>query len=184
MGKFNKNFKSADRHDRKMHKAVCDSCGRECEVPFLPSGDKPVFCDNCFRNKPGSDQGRRRDNKRSDFGPKRMYSAICSKCGKSCELPFEPRGNKPVFCSECFEKGGRDTAQPSNIAHDQFAALNKKLDKIIELLERCGNQKENPAEPTEEKPAKASKISKQKKEAETKKAKMAKNKKPSVKKKK
>ena len=34
---------------REMHKAVCADCGEECEVPFKPSGDRPVYCRECFR---------------------------------------------------------------------------------------------------------------------------------------
>ncbi|MBT4935846.1 DNA-directed RNA polymerase [Candidatus Woesearchaeota archaeon] len=34
--------------DREMHKAVCGDCGKECEVPFKPSGDRPVYCKECF----------------------------------------------------------------------------------------------------------------------------------------
>jgi CxxC-x17-CxxC domain-containing protein len=37
-----------------MHKAVCAECGADCEVPFKPTGDKPVFCSNCFRGKEGA----------------------------------------------------------------------------------------------------------------------------------
>ena len=33
---------------REMHKAVCAECGNECEVPFKPSGDRPVYCRDCF----------------------------------------------------------------------------------------------------------------------------------------
>lgn len=33
---------------REMHKAVCTSCQKECEVPFKPSGDRPVLCKECF----------------------------------------------------------------------------------------------------------------------------------------
>jgi CxxC-x17-CxxC domain-containing protein len=32
----------------------------------------------------------------------RMYAAICSLCGRGTEVPFEPRGNRPVYCRECF----------------------------------------------------------------------------------
>ena len=35
--------------------------------------------------------------------PRQMYPAICSNCGKETEVPFEPRGDKPVFCRECFQ---------------------------------------------------------------------------------
>jgi len=34
---------------KEMHKAVCGDCGNECEVPFKPSGDRPVYCRDCFR---------------------------------------------------------------------------------------------------------------------------------------
>ncbi len=40
----------------EMHKAICDNCGKECEVPFRPTQGKPIFCSDCFRNqKEGSD---------------------------------------------------------------------------------------------------------------------------------
>lgn len=46
-------FNSNNRFDRfkKMHKATCDKCKKECEVPFKPSGDKPVYCKDCFMKK-------------------------------------------------------------------------------------------------------------------------------------
>ncbi len=37
-----------ERTQREMHPAVCSSCGRETMVPFLPRGDKPVYCSSCF----------------------------------------------------------------------------------------------------------------------------------------
>ncbi len=40
---------------REMHKAVCADCKKECEVPFKPSGDRPVYCKDCFsKHKEGS----------------------------------------------------------------------------------------------------------------------------------
>jgi CxxC-x17-CxxC domain-containing protein len=35
-------------------------------------------------------------------GPRQMYPAVCSACGKDTEVPFEPRTDKPVYCSACF----------------------------------------------------------------------------------
>jgi CxxC-x17-CxxC domain-containing protein len=37
-----------------------------------------------------------------------MFPATCSACGKETKVPFQPRGDKPVYCSECFEtvRGG------------------------------------------------------------------------------
>jgi len=34
---------------REMHKATCADCGKECEVPFKPSGDRPVYCKECWQ---------------------------------------------------------------------------------------------------------------------------------------
>jgi CxxC-x17-CxxC domain-containing protein len=31
-----------------MHPAVCSNCGRDTMVPFVPRGDKPVYCSSCF----------------------------------------------------------------------------------------------------------------------------------------
>ena len=36
------------RQPREMHKATCADCNQECEVPFKPSGDRPVYCKECF----------------------------------------------------------------------------------------------------------------------------------------
>ncbi|MCZ2809201.1 MAG: DNA-directed RNA polymerase [Candidatus Bathyarchaeota archaeon] len=39
------------RERREMHKAVCAECGKECEVPFKPSGSRPVYCRECFAKR-------------------------------------------------------------------------------------------------------------------------------------
>ncbi|MDO8525072.1 MAG: hypothetical protein Q7S07_01105 [Candidatus Omnitrophota bacterium] len=38
----------ANFRDRVLHKAVCADCKKECEVPFKPREDRPVYCKNCF----------------------------------------------------------------------------------------------------------------------------------------
>ena len=35
----------------EMHPATCDKCGNDCEVPFKPTQGKPIFCDDCFKDK-------------------------------------------------------------------------------------------------------------------------------------
>ncbi|MGI8549909.1 MAG: CxxC-x17-CxxC domain-containing protein [Dehalococcoidia bacterium] len=35
-------------------------------------------------------------------GSREMYSATCASCGKEARVPFQPRGDKPVYCSDCF----------------------------------------------------------------------------------
>ncbi len=83
-----------------------------------------------------------------DFGPrenKEMFDAVCSKCGKSCQVPFRPNGKKPIFCSNCFEKelAGNprsydepraNFAPPRSQMSNPFEELNQKLDRIIALL--------------------------------------------------
>jgi CxxC-x17-CxxC domain-containing protein len=47
-----------------MFGAICDSCGKDCEVPFRPTSGKPVLCDNCFK----SDKRPSRDSNGSSGG--------------------------------------------------------------------------------------------------------------------
>ena len=51
------NNRRFDRGPREMHKATCAECKQECEVPFKPSGDKPVYCKECFMKKKDSESG-------------------------------------------------------------------------------------------------------------------------------
>jgi CxxC-x17-CxxC domain-containing protein len=37
-----------------------------------------------------------------DRPQRQMYPAVCSNCGKETMVPFQPRGDKPVYCSDCF----------------------------------------------------------------------------------
>lgn len=42
---------------RELFSATCASCGKEAWVPFQPSGNKPVYCSDCFRSQQGSYAG-------------------------------------------------------------------------------------------------------------------------------
>ncbi len=44
----------------------------------------------------------------SDRGPREMFDATCSSCGKDAQVPFRPTSGKPVYCSDCFrsQRGG------------------------------------------------------------------------------
>ncbi len=37
--------------EREMHTVQCAECGGNAQVPFIPRGDKPVYCDNCYRQR-------------------------------------------------------------------------------------------------------------------------------------
>ena len=45
------------RGPREMFTATCSSCGNEAQVPFQPSGDKPVYCSTCFQQRGGGSRG-------------------------------------------------------------------------------------------------------------------------------
>lgn len=46
-------YSGGGRGAREMFSATCSSCGQEAQVPFQPSGDKPVYCSNCFQSRGG-----------------------------------------------------------------------------------------------------------------------------------
>jgi CxxC-x17-CxxC domain-containing protein len=118
----------------KMHKAICSECAKECQLPFKPTGDKPVFCSNCFGGRANSSRSSRRDSAKSNFQETRGYSAICSKCGSRCEVPFRPAGGKPIYCSNCFKKGDSTRGKNTEQFKEQLDRLNTKLDTILRLL--------------------------------------------------
>lgn len=35
--------------------------------------------------------------------PRQMFEAPCANCGKTAQLPFQPTGSRPVYCSDCFQ---------------------------------------------------------------------------------
>lgn len=85
---------------------------------------------------------RGRDSGRSDRRPLEMHDVVCSKCGKQCQVPFKPTGNKPVLCRDCFRNkddssGSRNQDRPSQsgASSEQFNQINAKLDKIIKVLQ-------------------------------------------------
>lgn len=123
-----------------MFKAECSDCGRECELPFKPTGDRPVFCNDCFKkqgvgnDRPSRFGGRDQRRERPSFENKQMHDAVCSKCGSKCQVPFRPTHGKQVFCDKCFDKGGVSAKGGSTDNSAQFKMLNEKLDKLIKLL--------------------------------------------------
>lgn len=89
----------------------------------------------------------RRDSRNSDRSS--MHRTTCSECGKDCEVPFVPTGNRPVYCNSCFEHkrsssephrfenrntGDRGKENTGDQYKKQFESLNWKLDKIIKIL--------------------------------------------------
>jgi CxxC-x17-CxxC domain-containing protein len=101
---------------------------------------------------------------RGDRRPVEMHEATCAKCGKQCEVPFRPTGDRPVLCSDCFRndrdsgsRGGSDMrrnfgsresrgSSQSGISSDQLDKINAKLDKILGILEMIESEDEEESE--------------------------------------
>ncbi len=82
----------------------CAECGTAItQLPFQPSGDRPVYCSNCLRNRRGTSPG---GNGGGGFtrAPRQMYDVDlnCAQCGTHItQLPFQPSGDRPVYCMDC-----------------------------------------------------------------------------------
>ena len=72
--------------------------------------NEPKRCPSCRESRRGQRQG-------SGFGStgagarRQMFPAVCAQCGAETQVPFEPRQDRPVYCSTCYNKtrlsGGR-----------------------------------------------------------------------------
>lgn len=51
---------SRDSGRSQMHDAVCSDCGNNCQVPFMPSSGKPIYCSNCFEKRGNGNNSSRR----------------------------------------------------------------------------------------------------------------------------
>lgn len=58
-----------DCGERKMFRATCSDCGNDCEVPFKPTGSKPVLCSNCFTKSNDDGRPQRRNFEREERSP-------------------------------------------------------------------------------------------------------------------
>ena len=114
----NRGSRPSDRLGRPaMHSAVCADCGQSCEVPFKPTGDKPVYCSSCFGKKSGFENSRfeRRDSERPSFNRDDRRDSV-----------------RPSFNRD--ERGDRGGLVSHNDNKQQFEMLNAKLDSILRLL--------------------------------------------------
>lgn len=91
---------------------------RDCGTSFVfTEGEQEFYAQRGFTNEPSrcpSCRAARKTSREGGYGgggggggyerPRReMHPAVCSQCGKQTEVPFVPSGDKPVYCSECFE---------------------------------------------------------------------------------
>lgn len=104
-------FRGGDNRDRQMFQAICSNCGKPCEVPFKPTGDKPVFCNDCFNKKRDPSDTRMSRPEFSDRAPKRDFSR------PDPRAPYKP-------------------AQENNNLGKQLSDISAKLDRLISMMEK------------------------------------------------
>lgn len=88
--------------DRPLFEATCADCGNVAKVPFEPSGNRPVYCQDCFpkhRAQRGAGGGGG-----GGGGMREMHDATCADCGTQTQVPFKPSGDRPVYCRDCYQK--------------------------------------------------------------------------------
>ncbi len=86
---------------------TCSDCG----ATFTFSAeDQEFFQSKGYTNEPKRCPECRQARKAERFGGsggggmRQMFPATCAQCGKATEVPFQPRGDKPVYCSDCYRQ--------------------------------------------------------------------------------
>ena len=91
----------------------CSDCGASFT---FTTGEQEFFASKGFTNEPKRCPSCRqvRKTERNGYGSRngnygyrtqrQLFPATCAQCGKDTQVPFEPRGDKPVYCSDCYDK--------------------------------------------------------------------------------
>ncbi len=99
----------------------CRECGRDFEFTV---GEQEFYASRGLMNTPSRCPECRQARKASmgggygaDRAPRQMYTATCSSCGGEARVPFQPRGDKPVYCSNCFQQIGGGGSRGGNSSY-------------------------------------------------------------------
>jgi CxxC-x17-CxxC domain-containing protein len=93
---------------------TCRDCGQSFtftsgEQDFYASRgfSEPSRCSDCrAARKAQRDGGGSSYASSGSSGQREMFTATCSGCGQEAQVPFQPSGDKPVYCSSCFQQRG------------------------------------------------------------------------------
>ena len=82
---------------------VCKECGNEFT---FTQGEQEFYAEKGFTNEPQRCKSCRdaRKNAIRQGQDREMFVAACASCGGEARVPFRPREDRPVYCSECFAK--------------------------------------------------------------------------------
>ncbi len=80
---------------------TCKECGNEF---VFTAGEQEFYAEKGFVNEPQRCKACRDARKNALRGERQLYTAVCANCGGEAKIPFQPRDDRPVYCSECFAK--------------------------------------------------------------------------------
>ncbi len=79
---------------------------RDCGVEFtFTAGEQEFYAERGFQNEPSRCKDcrqNRKANRPAAGGPREMHSTVCAQCGAQTQVPFLPKTDRPIYCSECF----------------------------------------------------------------------------------
>lgn len=78
---------------------VCKECGQEF---VFTAREQEFYAEKGFENVPQRCKNCRDARKANRNGERQMFDAVCSNCGQPCKVPFQPRDDRPVYCSDCY----------------------------------------------------------------------------------
>ncbi|HJM36967.1 MAG: zinc-binding protein [Dehalococcoidales bacterium] len=86
----------------------------DCGITFaFTAEEQELFASRGYTNEPKRCPPCRQARKAQRIGTdsnygsgfrRQMFPVVCATCGKETEVPFEPRGDRPVYCSDCYRK--------------------------------------------------------------------------------
>jgi len=81
----------------------------DCGAAFVFSAnEQEFFAEKGFINDPKrcpECRSARKSDRRGGYGSRstrQMYPAVCAQCGANTEVPFLPKQDRPVYCSQCY----------------------------------------------------------------------------------
>ena len=77
---------------------------RPCVITFIQftAGEQEFYAERGFQNEPQRCKACRDARKNATRGPREFFTATCARCGGEAKVPFQPKSDRPVYCSECF----------------------------------------------------------------------------------
>ena len=81
---------------------VCKDCGKEF---VFSAGEQAFYAEKGFKNEPArchECRDKRRRERNGEGHSEIARTVTCAECGKETQVPFEPKGDRPVYCRDCF----------------------------------------------------------------------------------